>query len=137
MRLPHLLAVREGPEAFAPLVAAAAAENLRCGWLDLLTSAPDPPPALAGAAGLDVLRAVAVGPGSAVTLKLLRGAPVLRDLLREHFLGCALVLVRGGQPLPALTPAGDRWRLDLPGDQTQTLDLPALVSRLRRPRPFA
>lgn len=137
MRLPHLLAVRQGPEAFAPLVAAAAAEKLRCGWLDLLAAAPDPPPALAGAAGLDLLRSVAVGPGCAVALKPLRGAPVLRDLLREHFLGCALVLVRGGQPLPALTPAGDLWRLDLPGGQTQTLDLPTLVARLRRPRPFS
>ncbi len=149
MRAPHALRVAEPPERFAALFQALAAAGLRAGWLDWLeTAAPAPLPArLERAASLGVLRAVAVGGGRSVALKPLRGAPVWRDLLREHFQGCALVLVTGGAaagatvPLPelaALIPSGEGWRVEPPGDAAaRHLDTPALLALLRRPHPWA
>lgn len=148
MKTPHLARVEAPPEAFAPLVAAARALGLRAGWLDLgLEVEPGAP--LAAAADLGVLRAVAVGTGCTglgrtVAVKPLAGAPVLKDLLREHFLGCALVLVRGASeasdPLLAtaarLTPVAEGFRLEgaAPSPVALTLTAEALASRLRRPR---
>ena len=144
MKAPHLLRVDEGPERFAPLFAAIAAAGLRAGWLEL--GRPEPAAAsLEAAAALGARRAVAAGGGLSVACKPLRGEPVLRDLLREHFLGCALVLVRGGAaaasvPLaavPALSSAGDGWRIARSGDAAvQHYDTPDLVAALRRPRPW-
>lgn len=145
MRPPHLLRVEDGPEHFAPLLAAIAAAGLRAGWLEL---GPAEPAAgsLEAAAALGARRAVAAGGGRSVALKLLRGEPVLRDLLREHFSGCALVLVRapGAPPTavplaaaPALSPAGDGWRIEPAGDAAaQQFDTPGLISALRQPRPW-
>jgi hypothetical protein len=112
---PHLLQVDAPPETFAPLLSAVAAAGLRAGWLELRPPAP-PAPTLAAAAALGACRAVAAGGGTSVAVKPLRGAPVLRDLLREHFHGCALVLVSGaappGAPLPPrLEAEGDGWRI--------------------------
>ena len=115
-RGPHLLQVDAPPESFAPLLAAIAAAGLRAGWLELRPPAP-PAPALAAAAALGAARAVAAGGGLSVAVKPLRGEPVLRDVLREHFRGCALVLVSGaapaGAPLPRLAAEGDGWRVTL------------------------
>ena len=65
----------------------------------------------------------------------MRGAPVLRDLLREHFRGCTLVLVRGAVEAPLLEPrdggftvTGAEGERHLTGDQ--------LAAALRRPRPW-
>ncbi|MBV8200046.1 MAG: hypothetical protein JOZ15_05415 [Acidobacteria bacterium] len=144
MKAPHLLRVEEGPERFAALFAAMGAAGLRAGWLELRQ--PEPPaPSLEAAAALGARRAVAAGGGRSVAWKPLRGEPVLSDLLREHFLGCALVLVRGtgaaAVPLaavPALSPAGDGWRLARPGDAAlQHYETSDLVAALRRPRPWA
>ncbi len=112
MRAPALVAVEEGPAAFASLFAAAAAAGERVGWLEL-ASPPAHPGPLEEAAAQGALRAVAAGAGRTVSVKPTRGAPVLRDLLREHFLGCSLVLVRGHAGHPRLTPAGDDYRLEL------------------------
>jgi hypothetical protein len=182
LRLPHLLHVAEGPERFAALLSAMSAAGLRAGWLELRRPEPGAPeprppaaPAPAGApalpasletaAALGVRRAVAAGGGRSLALKLLRGEPVLRDLVREHFLGCTLVLVRGdsgaaataGAPetagvsgiagaggfaslasLPALSPAGDGWQVSAPaGDAApQHFDTTGLLDALRRPRPW-
>lgn len=140
MKSPHLLRVSVEPSAFAPLVAAARAAGARVGWLELPPAAPAPPPAtpssLEEAAAAGVLRAVAVGEGRTVAVKPLAGPPVLRDLLREHFLGCALVLVRGELEAPLLTPDGDAWRLEPPGQPPRRLTTQELVARLRRPRPW-
>jgi hypothetical protein len=139
---PHLLRVDGGAEEFAPLAVDLAAAGMRLGWLELAAAAPGPlPGTLVAAAGLGVLRAVAVGPGLAVAVKPLRGAPVLRDLLREHFRGCRLVLVAGaGAPgeLPRLGPAGDGggWRVGTPPGEL-VLAGGALAERLRRPRPWS
>jgi len=148
LRQPHLLRVEEGPERFAPLLAALAAAGLRAGWLELGPAEPAAA-SLESAAALGARRAVAAGGGRNVAVKALRGEPVLRDLLREHFPGCALVLVRvrgaeppapAGVPLapaPALFPSGDGWRIARAGDAAaQQLDTPGLVAALRRPRPW-
>lgn len=158
MRPPHLLRVEEGPERFAPLLAALAGAGLRAGWLELRP--PEPAAAsLEAAAALGARRAVAAGGGRSLAVKALRGEPVLRDLLREHFAGCTLVLVRvapgpAAVPLasiPALTPAGEGWRIAWPGADeagvgakgakapagaVQDHDTAGLLAALRRPRPW-
>ena len=158
MRPPHLLRVEDGPERFAALLAALAAADLRAGWLELRP--PEPAAAsLETAAALGARRAVAAGGGRSLAVKALRGEPVLRDLLREHFTGCALVLVRAAPgpaavplaSIPALSPAGEGWRVALPGDAAgdpadsaghgagiavQDHDTASLLATLRRPRPW-
>jgi hypothetical protein len=132
VKSPALVAVDAAPESFAALFAAAAELGVRIGWLEL--AAPDAAPAsLERAAGLGALRAVAAGGGRALALKPLRGEPVLRDLLREHFLGCAVVLVRGSAGYPRLAPSGERLRLELAPDRARELDPPAALALLARP----
>jgi hypothetical protein len=136
MRSPHLLRVAEEPARFAPLVAAARALGLRVGWLEL-DAVPGPVPgSLHSAADLGVLRAVAVGKGRSVAVKPLRGEPVLRDLLREHFQGCALVLVRGEIEAPTLRTEGDSWIVQPPGAASRSYTVEQLAASLRRPRPW-
>jgi hypothetical protein len=130
-----LLKVSRGAGSFRTLIAAAKAEDLRIGWLLLeATTAPEP---LAEAAVQGVLRAVAVGEGRTVAVKPVRGAPVLEDLLREHFLGCRLVLVAGDLELPRLEPDGEDWVVTLSDGSTRQLTTAQLVSRLRKPEPFS
>lgn len=138
MKSPHLLRVTAAPDQFVSLIEAARALSLRVGWLDGPEGpAPAPiPPDLGRAAELGVLRAVAVGGGRAVTVKPLRGQPALKDLLREHFLGCALVLVRGKVDAPALEPDGDGWHLQLPENASRRLTTADLAAALRKPHPW-
>jgi hypothetical protein len=134
MRSPHLLRVAEEPARFAPLVAAARALGLRVGWLEL--GAAPVPDSLESAALCGALRAVAVGEGRTIAVKSLRGAPVLRDLLREHFQGCALVLVRGEIDAPALRTEGDSWIVQPPGAAARSYTVEQLAAALRKPRPW-
>lgn len=156
MKRIHLLQSAAGPEALADLIAAARAAGLRIGWLDL--SAPPPATPLDAAAAAGASRAVAVGAGRAVSVKHTAGPPVLRDLLREHFPGCALVVVRPGDGgpgpedgapdgpgaelagLPLLEPAGEGWRVvrGSGSGAASALELTTaeLVARLRRARPW-
>jgi hypothetical protein len=123
LRAPHLLRVAQEPACFAPLLAALGAAGLRSGWLELRRPA-ELPASLEAAAALGAARAVAAGDGRSLAVKALRGAPVLRDLLREHFAGCALVLVAvdSGSATPAgpvadapeLRAEGEGWRVTLP-----------------------
>jgi hypothetical protein len=143
LRAPHLLRVDDGPQPFVPLLAALKAAGLRTGWLELGPTPPSDlippsplPPNLASAVALGALRAVAVGRGASVAVKALRGRPVLRDLLREHFLGCALVLVQGDLAAPALHPAGDSWRVSIPDTAPRLYRTDQLVAALRRPHPW-
>jgi hypothetical protein len=138
MKAPHLLRVDEGPERYAPLVAAARAEGLRIGWLDLAPPAPvfGLEAGLEAAAGLGMLRAVAVGGGRSVAVKPLRGEPVLKDLLREHFRGCALVLVRGEVEAPVLRWEGEEWEVTASGGASLRLSSDQLAAALRKPRPW-
>lgn len=138
MKTPYLLRVDGGPETFRPLIDAARAQGLRIGWLELASAAVTAPvpESLGAAADLGVLRAVAVGEGRAVAVKPLRGAPVLKDLLREHFQGSALVLVRGElADAPALSAEGDGWRISPPGLASRRSSTDDLVASLRKPHP--
>jgi hypothetical protein len=136
LKSPHLLRVVDSPDRFAPLIEAARALGLRIGWLELGGAAHPVPPVLEVAAALGVLRAVEVGEGRTVAVKPLRGATVLKDLLREHFRGCALVLVRGDVDAPSLDAEGDDWRLAPPGAATRRLTTAKLAGLLRKPHPW-
>lgn len=136
MKTPHLLRVEDAPDRYAPLIEAARALGLRTGWLDLnAPSAPVHEP-LETAAGLGVLRAVSVGEGRTVAVKPLRGAPVLKDLLREHFQGCTLVLIRGPIDAPSLRIEGEAWLVTLPGAASRRYTTSDLALALRKPRPW-
>lgn len=136
MKSPHLLRVEDAPDRFASLIEAARALGLRTGWLDLgATPAPLPEP-LETAATLGVLRAVSVGEGRTVAVKPLRGAPVLKDLLREHFQGCALVLVRGEINAPTLKIEDDAWLVTPPGAASRRYATVDLALALRKPHPW-
>lgn len=135
MKTPYLLRVEDPPETFRPLIEAARSQGMRIGWLDLgAPPAPVPEP-LSAAADLGVLRAVTVGEGRAVSVKPLRGAPVLKDLLREYFQGCVLVLVRGELDAPALAPDHGGWRISPPGIATRRSSTEDLIASLRKPNP--
>jgi hypothetical protein len=136
MKPPHLLRVEDSPEKFAPLVEAARALGLRIGWLELGGTAHPVPPVLEAAAGLSVLRAVEVGEGRTVAVKPLRGAPVLKDLLREHFRGCVLVLVRGEVEAPWLRVEGEGWVVAPPGAASRSYTPEKLAETLRKPNPW-
>lgn len=136
MKSPHLLRVEDAPDRFAPLIEAARALGLRVGWLDLGATSTPFPGDLEAAAGLGVLRAVSVGEGRTVTVKPLRGAPVLKDLLREHFQGCALVLVRGEIAAPILRIEGDAWLVTPPGAASRRYATADLALALRKPHPW-
>src|SRR5262245_22165038 len=118
-------------------MAAAAAAGLRVGWLEL--QAPPPPPEGMRA----VLRAgrnrvVAVADGWTMSVRPRQGAARLRELLRQQFLGCALVLVHGEVEAPLLLPAVDEvWRVDIPGAGERRYTVAELLAALREPRPFA
>jgi hypothetical protein len=131
MKRVHLLAVDGPAVTYEPLVAAARELGLRIGWLDLPPVRAEPPP-VAGPAG--AFRRVAVTDGLVVSAKPLAGPPVLRDLVREHFLGCVAVLVAGApsapsDPLPRLRRDADLWHLDDAAYQ----DAATLARALRSP----
>jgi hypothetical protein len=128
--------VDDSPEKFAPLVEAARALGLRIGWLEMGSKAHPVPPVLEAAAGLGVLRAVEVGEGRTVAVKPRRGAPVLRDLLREHFRGCALVLVRGEMEAPSLRIEESVWIVAPPGAASRGYTPEKLAEALRKPNPW-
>lgn len=144
MRRIHLLLFDGPPEDLAPLLAAAGGEGLRVGWLDLDPEvAPAPIPAgLDAATSAGAFRAVSAGAGRTVTVKRRTGPPVLRDLLREHFAGCALVVVRaeptahGLEGVARLAATAEGYRVRPPGAAALELSADALAERLRRPRPF-
>ena len=136
MRSPHLLRVEEEPARFAPLLAAARALGLRIGWLELGAASGPVPEALEIAASLGALRAVSVEESRTVAVKPLRGRPVLKDLLREHFRGCALVLVRGEIEAPALEVEGDAWTVRPTRTASRRYTAAQLAEALRRPDPW-
>jgi len=128
--------VDDTPDRFASLIDAARALGLRIGWLELGAAAAPLPESLESAAGLGVLRAVSVGEGRTVAVKPLRGRTVLKDLLREHFQGCALVLVRGEIEAPALTIEDAAWIVAPPGLASRRYATEELAATLRKPHPW-
>ena len=138
MKRPHLLRVDRDAAAFVPLIAACREAGLRVGWLEVGAAAIAAPADLEAAAGAGALRAVAAAPGRTLAVKALRGAPVVADLLREHFLGCRLVLVRGEGEAPFLEPDGGRWLLrESAAEPPRRLTTGELMSVLRQPPPAA
>ena len=135
MKTVHLLRVDRSAANFANLITAAQAGGMRIGWLDLENLSPAPA-SLESAAELGVLRAVAVAPQRIIALKPLRGTPVLKDLLREHFRGCQLVLVLGAVDAPTLKPEMQSWVVQAEGGKRFEWTTDQLVARLRKPRPF-
>ena len=142
MRTPHLLRVAEGPESFAALFSAARDLGLRLGWLELYAPGSEGvgaglglPQSLEAAAGEGALRAVSVGAGRMIAVKPMKGAPVLRDLLREHFRGTALVLVCGEVEAPRLVREGQMFRVASAG-RILSFDAARLAAALRKPRPW-
>ncbi len=153
MKRIHLLRYDGPVSALAPLLEAARAEGLRIGWLEGEAEAPAPAPsALDAAADAGAFRSVAVGAERSVAVKRRSGPPVLRDVLREHFLGCALVVLAGGAPpidarggaergpdsseAPALEVTDDGFRVTPPGEAGRVFAADRLAARLRRPRPW-
>ena len=136
MRSPHLLRVEAEPVHFAPLIAAARGLGLRVGWLELGAHSEPVPEPLDAAARFGALRAVSVGEDRTVAVKPRRGKAILRDLLREHFQGCALVLVRGEIDAPSLRTEGDVWIVTSPEAASWRFTSEGLAAALRRPRPW-
>ncbi len=133
----HLLRVERPVVEFENLIAALRHQGDRAGWLELPAEAAGPVPgSLAAAAGAGVLRAVAAGGGRGVVVKPLRGAPVLRDLLREHFRGCRLVLVAGAIDAPTLEPDGDGWLVRSEEGPVRRWTTEKLTAALRKHRAF-
>ncbi len=133
MKTPVLLAVDGPAEEFAPLFAAAKAAGLRVGWLALNASV-DPPPPLQAPPLLEAFRAVAVGDSRSVAVKPMKGKAVLRDLLREHFLGADVVLVAGLELFPRLTARGEGpWKLEESATASRLYSTDELLVRLRKP----
>ena len=132
MKTIHILRVDGEPESFTVLIAAARAAGLRAGWLDLETL-PEPPEAVARAADSGVLRAVARTTSGTVAVKRVGGELVLEDLVREQFMGCRWLLVRGEVAAPVLTPTAEGWRIRW-DEGGLSLSTSELVTRLQRPR---
>ncbi len=138
----HLLRVTRPVVEFGGLIAAARQLEERVGWLEWPKAsqpavAPGPlPESLAVAAGLGVLRAVAIDGGLSVAVKPMRGEPVLHDVLREHFRGCRLVLVTGEIDAPRLEPSDDEWIVHPRGRPAARWTTDRLIAALRKPRPW-
>lgn len=142
--LPHLLRVDRTMLEFAPFVAALRQDGRRAGWLEWAPGKRPPAPASPEVGETGVLRAVKVDAEQTVAVKKLRGAPVLRDVLREHFRGCAVVLVLADNEsdldAPRLEPAESAagaagWRIVQHG-AAREMNTEDLVAILRRPHPF-
>lgn len=138
----HLLRVTRPVVEFGSLIAAMRHEGERAGWLELPAEAAEPiPESLLVAAQAGALRSVAVGGGRSVAIKPMRGEPVLRDLLREHFRGCRLVMIQGEIDAPSLEPdaygtpeAG--WIVKTSGGAARRWTTEKLIAALRKARPF-
>ncbi|MEM1205267.1 MAG: hypothetical protein AAGN66_18710 [Acidobacteriota bacterium] len=154
-----LLRVERPVVEFEPLIAAVRHEGGRVGWLEW---PEDPEPAAAGAgdglstpavtgalgaaARAGAMRAVSLrsastpdgaSPGTySIAVKPLFGPPVLGDVLREHFRGCALVLIQGPVDAPRLMPRNGDWGVGS-GDVETPMTTSELVAALRKRRPFA
>lgn len=149
MKRVHLVRYDGPPDHLAPLFEAARAEGLRIGWLSGAHSTLDrggeaTPSGLTAPSDAGAFRAVELSAGRSVAVKRVTGPPVLRDVVREHFLGCALVVVADGGPFegelagePTLEPVDGGYRVTPPGEAGRVFDPPALAARLRRPRPWS
>lgn len=131
MKRVHLFRVNQPVESFARLIESAAAAGLRVGWLEL--QEPTLPTEVARQLETGIAQVVVAGERRTLTARARRGPAVLADLLRQHFLGCDLVLVAGELSLPALDAVADGWRLAALGGEERVLATDQLLAELRRP----
>lgn len=146
MKKQILLRIERPMVEFGELVAALRQQGLRVGRLELASTEagekPTPvPESLRDAESLGVLRAVSVGGGRSIAVKPLRGEPVLRDVLREHFRGCGVVFASGTatevrDSIPLLERSEVGWKVSLPRGETRSYTTKALIAALRRPDPW-
>lgn len=162
MRVYDLLRVEEGPARFEELLRAAGEAGFKVGWLEwdgdssrplqtplqiplhiplhipLAAPLPEPlPPSLEQAAMLGALRAVAVTAGGSVVVKRRQGPAVERDLVREHFAGCRLILAQGQLDIGRLSPVDGGWEVSALGGECRRYSTAELVRRLASPKPLA
>lgn len=133
MKRMHVLKTALSSTECAPLFEAAAAQKVRVGWLDLACGAAAPAE-LEAAAAVGAFRSVGVTDGCVVAVKPVPGATVLKDLLREHFAGCRLVLVRGGTEAPELLAAESGYRVRFEASVEKEFSPEALARALGKPR---
>jgi hypothetical protein len=127
-----MVRVSAGAETFSTLFDGARRAGVRFGWLDLIT-AFDPPADLSTAAESGALRAVSVNGRSILSLKMLVGEPVLKDVIRENFTGCRLILVRGEVEAPELRFRSGDWVLRQMDGVEKIYTLEELLAALRSP----
>ena len=128
----HALRVAEDGAAFRSLFAAIRERGERAGWLEL-GAPPRAGGAIDGTVDDGAWKVVAVEPDRSVAVKTRRGPAVLRDLMREHFGGCRLVLVRGDAELPALRPRDDGWEVVGLDGEVRRFTTAELLRALRSP----
>ena len=127
----HALRVSETSAAFRSLFAAIEEQGERAGWLELDPSAE---PSRADDLDDGAWKTVRVEERRSIASKRRRGPAVLDDLLREHFRGCRVVLVRGEAALPTLRPRGDDWELEGSDGEPRRFTTAELARALRAPR---
>lgn len=130
---PDLLRVVSSHESFLELFSAGRARKVLIGWLDL-ESASRPPSDLAEAAANGALRAVSITGRDVVSVKRLGGSPVLRDVVREHFTGCRLLLVRGDVEAAVLAPASGGWTVQWQEKGEASFSTAEFFDALRSPK---
>lgn len=133
MKHVHRLRTELTPSDCRALFEAAEQLDLRVGWLDL-DSVVAAVPQLEEAAAQGAFRSVALASGRVFALKRVRGASVLKDLLREHFSGCRLVLVRGEVEAAELLGGQEGYRIRFEDGSERTYSAEALAKALRKPR---
>ena len=126
----HLFRTEADAESFQPLFAEVRALGLRAGWLDLSGPLAAVPEALEAAAAGGAFRAVSVGDHRVVAVKRTEGEAVIKDLLREHFAGCHLVVVRGQVEGPDVVPGKARYTLRSPDGTEHQWTAKALAGSL-------
>ena len=110
------------------LITTATSRGLRLGFLDLETQEQV---ALYQEQVTPWAKIVQVGERANLTLKRRRGPWILKDLLREHFRGFDLVLVKGAAEFPELSVVNKEWLLSFPGKKMR-LSTDRLLDRLSR-----
>jgi hypothetical protein len=130
----HLLEIEDTPPRFEPLVRAVTEAGMRVGWLDF--RAIETPDALAAASATGVFRAVSVGQTSTLSVKSRIGPAVTKDLIREYFQGCSVVLISGRETAATLHRRDDKWAVSSPGGEEKIFTTEKLVAALRGVRPF-
>jgi hypothetical protein len=129
---PRIVRVDQPAAAFEELFEAARSAGVRVGWLDF-EGPSELPVDLGLAARNGAFRAVEVAGRDVLSYKRLAGPPVFEDLVREHFTGCRLLLVRASVAAPELAAVANGWRLRSAGGSEREFSTGEFLTRLRKP----